>query len=302
MFRVMQSSEKEKEKEKAKAAEEVDLGYIDLFEPDPAHYAQAYANKKLSTQWIIEEGIEMQGLFDRGCLRKIKRADLPKGARIVGSRFQYKIKRHHAGDNRLKVKRLKARLVVQGQHMSQARGDFTDAFSPVPHMSGVRILQSIATAKGWRHMLVDLTQGFIQAELPKGGKTIYITSPKGWKEDSDTVYEVRKPLYGMPHSGRCLHKTWSQWLNSEGFESVGYEKSMWVKKEGSEEIMLCTHVDDTFVTESSVDTLIKFRTWMFKQYGDRFDGTAEMDVKEYLDMEWERDFEQGTSKLHQSAF
>jgi hypothetical protein len=34
-----------------------------------------------------------------------------KGARIVGSRFQYKIKRHHAGDNRLKVKRLKTRLV-----------------------------------------------------------------------------------------------------------------------------------------------------------------------------------------------
>jgi hypothetical protein len=35
-----------------------------------------------------------------------------KGACIVGSRFQYQIKRHHAGDNRLKVKRLKTRLVV----------------------------------------------------------------------------------------------------------------------------------------------------------------------------------------------
>ena len=59
-------------------------------------------------------------------------------------------------------------------------------------------------------------------------------TPLGWEEDPDTVYEVRKPLYGLPHSGRCLHKTWSQWLNSEGFESVGYDKSMWVKKEGSE--------------------------------------------------------------------
>ena len=52
----------------------------------------------------------------------------------------------------------------------------------------------------------------------------------------------------MPHSGRCLHKTWSQWLKSEGFESVGYEQSMWVKKKGSETMMLCTHVDDSFVT------------------------------------------------------
>jgi hypothetical protein len=33
-----------------KGAEEVDLGYIDLFEPDPAHYWQAQANEKLSPQ------------------------------------------------------------------------------------------------------------------------------------------------------------------------------------------------------------------------------------------------------------
>ena len=66
--------------------------------------------------------------------------------------------------------------------------------------------------------------------------------------------------------------------------------------------MLCTHVDDTFVTASSKDTLIKFRNQMLRQYGDRFDDTAEMDAKEYLGMEWERDFEQVTGKLHQSAF
>ena len=59
IFRVMKLLEKEQEQEKAKAVEEVDLGYIDLFEPDPAHYAQAHVNKKLSTQWTIEEGIEM---------------------------------------------------------------------------------------------------------------------------------------------------------------------------------------------------------------------------------------------------
>ena len=128
-------------------------------------------------------------------------------------------------------------------------------------------------------MLVDLTQGFIQADLPKGGKTIYITPPQGWEEDPDMVYEVKKPLYGMPHSGRCLHKTWSQWLKSEGFETVGYEKSMWVKKDGDQQIMLCTHVDDSFVTASSEAALINFRNRMLSAYGGRFDGTADMDAK-----------------------
>ncbi len=26
------------------------------------------------------------------------------------------------------------------------------------------------------------------------------------------VYQVLKPLYGMPHSGSFLHVTWSNWL------------------------------------------------------------------------------------------
>jgi hypothetical protein len=118
-------------------------------------------------------------------------------------------------------------------------------------------------------MLVDLTQGFIQADLPKGGKTIYITPSQEWEEDPDTVYEVKNPLHVMPHSGRCLHKTWSQWLKSEGFESVGYEKSMWVKKDGDQQIMLWTHVDDSFVTASREVTLINFRNRMLSSYGGR---------------------------------
>jgi hypothetical protein len=63
---------------------------------------------------------------------------------------------------------------------------------------------SMATAMKWKAVGVDLTQGFIQAELPKDGKAIYISPPPGHVE----------ALYGMPHSGRCLHITWSNWLES----------------------------------------------------------------------------------------
>ena len=95
----------------------------------------------------------------------------------------------------IKVKRLKVRLVLQGQHMSQAKGDFTDAFSPVLHLSGVRCCMSMATAMKWKAIGVDLTQGFIQAELPQDGKTIYISPPPGHVEEPDVVYQVLKPLY-----------------------------------------------------------------------------------------------------------
>jgi hypothetical protein len=51
--------------------------------------------------------------------------------------------------------------------MSKDKGDFTDAFSPVPHLSGVRCCMSMATAMKWKAVEVNLTQGFIQAELPR---------------------------------------------------------------------------------------------------------------------------------------
>lgn len=102
----------------------------------------------------------------------------------------------------------------------------------------------------------------------------------------------------MPHSGRCLSKTGSQWLKSEGFDSVGYDKSMWVMKEGDQEIMLCTRVDDSFVMASTHCPHKLPQQDLLR----KFDGTADMDAKEYVGMEWERDVEGHTRKLHQSAF
>ena len=69
-------------------------------------------NKRLAPIWEEEQGIEVTGLFERGCLKKVKRSDLPAGTRVIGSRFHYKIKRHSAGKHKNKVKRLKVRVVV----------------------------------------------------------------------------------------------------------------------------------------------------------------------------------------------
>jgi hypothetical protein len=125
----------------------------------------AMRNKRLAPIWEEEQGIEITGLFERGCLKNVKRSNLPAGTRVIGSRFHYKIKRHSAGKHKNRVKRLKVRVVVQGQHMSKDKGDFKDAFSPVPHLSGVRCCMSVATGMKWKAVGVDLTQGFIQAEL-----------------------------------------------------------------------------------------------------------------------------------------
>ena len=84
-----------------------DFSWIDLTEPDPKYNGAAMHNKRLAPIWKDEQGNEMASLFGRGCLKKIKRSELPMGTRVIFSRFHYKIKRHSAGEHKLRVKRLK---------------------------------------------------------------------------------------------------------------------------------------------------------------------------------------------------
>ena len=61
-----------------------------------------------------------------------------------------------------KFEKCKVRLVVQGQHMhrkdEQGRGDFEDAFSPVPHASGFRMILALATQNNMHCDHVDISQ------------------------------------------------------------------------------------------------------------------------------------------------
>jgi hypothetical protein len=47
------------------------------------------------------------------------------------------------------------------------------------------------------------------------------------------VYQLRRPLYGMPSAARAWHHTMSAYPKSQGCTLVGFERSMWtVVKEG----------------------------------------------------------------------
>jgi hypothetical protein len=56
---------------------------------------------------------------------------------------------------------------------------------------------SMVTVMKWKAVGVDLTQGFIQAELSKDGKAIYISQSPGHVKEPDVVYQVLKSLDGL---------------------------------------------------------------------------------------------------------
>ena len=51
---------------------------------------------------------------------------------------------------------------------ADGKGDYDDAFSPVPHASGFRTILSLATASDMHLASVDISQAFVQGELLPG--------------------------------------------------------------------------------------------------------------------------------------
>jgi len=184
------------------------LDDIDILEPDPRNHRQAMRHPRLAPFWKESGAEEMTGLFRRGCFKKHRVSDLTPEQRkhIFGSRFHHKIKRHTKTGI---IKSLKIRLVVMGNNMTKGE-DFTDAFAPVPRATAGRILMSMAAAEDMEMHCVDFSQAFIQAswdDLPEDVPQIFIRPPVGYDEEPGVVYEVLRPLYGIPSSARALHFT-----------------------------------------------------------------------------------------------
>jgi hypothetical protein len=266
---------------------------------DPKHRAQMLRSP-LKPSWLVAETSEMDGLYRRKCWVKVLRSSLTPQDKIFSTRFHYKIKRKDGQFEKCKV-----RLVIQGQHMRRkddtGLGDFEDAFSPVPHASGFRTILSLATQ---HHMLcdhVDISQAFVQGDLLPGdghnGK-VYISPPPGYTEDDGYVYQLRRPLYGMPSAARAWHTTMSAYLKSQGCVLVGFERSMWRATINGHTLLIAAHIDDFILACADRDTLDTFRTNLLA----RFDGTYEGAVHTYLGCEIERDIPAGRTLLSQRHF
>jgi hypothetical protein len=277
------------------------LASIDMLEPDPIHRGAAMGNPRFRPFWQQAEQAEWTGLWERGCFKAWRRQDLASNDRIFSSRYVYKLKRD-ARTNQ--VTRFKARLIVQGFRMEKDI-DYHDTFSPTPGATSARTIISLATAHDMELDSVDFTQAFIQADrLPEGvNGRFFIRPPPGSPDHGrqDIVYQVLRPLYGVPSSPRALHVTLDTWFRSQGFEHVGFEESVWRRRADSRyasDIWIGCHVDDSLISCKSRPVLDQFK----KDLLTRFQGTDEGPVEQYLGCQLLRDRQHRVSKLVQTAY
>jgi len=112
---------------------------------------------------------------------------------------------------------------------------------------------------------------------------------------------VLRPLYGVPSSPRALHKTLDGYFKSEGFTNAGFEESVWRRPADADyaaDIVISCHFDDSLIACSSLSVMCKFKSALL----NRFAGTDEGPVTQYLGCQLIRDRPNRTSQLVQTVY
>jgi hypothetical protein len=202
------------------------------------------------------------------------------------------------------VSRFKARLIVQGFFM-QKDIDYNDIFSPMTGSTASRMMISLATSQDWELHSCDFTQAFIQADcLPEDVNGRFFIRPPPGSPDYDNksvVYEVLRPLYGVPSSPRALHKTLDGYFKSLGFTNVGFEESVWKRLADDTykaDLFVSDHVDNSLICCPSLSVLQQFKRDLL----DQFKGTDEGEVTQYLGCQLISDRPNHTSRFVQTDY
>ena len=104
---------------------------------------------------------ELESLRANGTWKEVHRQHLPRGHRVLQSRFLFKTKLDQHG----KVARYKARLVAMG-HLQREGIDYHEVYAPVAHLTTLRVLFALAASFKRAPQNMDITTAF-------GGITLY---------------------------------------------------------------------------------------------------------------------------------
>lgn len=155
--------------------------------------------------WDFKEAIQEQVWID-ACEAEIdsivrnntwELVELPEGAKAIGLKWVFKIKRNSDGT----TNKHKSRLVAKG-YIQRHGVDYEEVFAPVARIETVRFIIGLAASRGWQVHHLDVKTAFLNGDLKE---CVYVTQPEGFviKGSESKVYKLRKALYGLKQAPRA---------------------------------------------------------------------------------------------------
>ena len=242
--------------------------------------------------WVKSREREMKAIMDNQTFgESVREVDLPKGAKLIGSRFVHTEKGHIPKSD---PKHYKARLVAQNYGPNTDR---VETFAPTPTVECIRFMVADAAQNGKVLSGMDFSSAYLNSVMPQGSNT-YLRLPKGNGLVPDGhIVKLNKALYGLKEAGRLWRQTLTKALRSNGWNQVKAESCLFYKKINGKLYLVIIHVDDMLTSgpdsQGKDDLLIRLRK-LFKIKDLGF-------PHHFLGVEFRKDGD-GSIVLHQRPF
>src|SRR3954469_1294946 len=159
----------------------------------------------------------------------------PPGVRPITCKWVYKIKTRSDGS----LERYKARLVARG--FQQEHGcDYDETFAPVAHMTTVRTLLAVASARHWSVSQLDVQNAFLNGELRE---EVYMQPPPGYSVPEGMVCRLRRSLYGLKQAPRAWFERFASVVTAAGFSPSAHDPALFVHTSPRGRTLLLLYVD-----------------------------------------------------------
>ena len=182
--------------------------------------------------------------------------DLPEGAKPIGLKWIFKIKRNSDGS----INKHKSRLV--GKYYIQRHGiDFEEVFAPIAHIETFRFIIALAASNGWEVHQLDVKTTFLHRELKED---VYVTQPKVFvvSGSENKVYKLKKALYGLKQALKAWNKKLNKELAKLKFIKCSKEPSLYFRRMKGTLLLVAVYVDDLLIIRSSIDMIHEFKREM----------------------------------------
>jgi hypothetical protein len=186
---------------------------------------------------------EIKNALELGCLRQVKRSDIPQGATILGSTWVYKKKPKTA----LEEARFRSRLCVLGNR--QTAESYSETYAAVAKVKSFRLLLAISVFLGLGMSQLDISNAFMNADLPE---EIYMYPPKG--HEYLGMLKLDKSLYGLKQAPRLWYDRLSSELIKLGFKRL--DSDVCCFKHTTQLCYILIYVDDVIICTN--DELLRF--------------------------------------------
>ncbi|GKB47732.1 putative ribonuclease H-like domain-containing protein [Tanacetum coccineum] len=164
--------------------------------------------------------------------------DLPFRKKAIGTKWVFRNKR----DERSIIVKNKARLVAQG-HRQEEGIDYDEVFAPVARIEAISLFLAFASYKGFLVYQMDVKSAFLYGTI---GEKVYVHQPLGFVDlaHPNKVYKVVKALYGLHQAPKAWYETLSSFLLENGFRRGTIDKTLFIKKNKSNIMLVQVYVDD----------------------------------------------------------